>query len=151
MRADLVLLDEPMADLDVLARQELMGLLLAHVAQTGTTVVMSSHIIAELADACDHLLLLDAGRVSLCGGIDDLTAAHALVTVPGGPELLAGHTVVEARPAGRGTSALIRPAAPLPTAWQGRRPSLEELVLSHLTGGPGRPLPQDPYAKEHAA
>ncbi len=88
-----------MADLDVLARQELMGLLMAHVADTGTTVVMSSHIISELADACDHLLLLDEGTTRLCGGIDELVAAHAVVTLPGGADRLAGHTVVEARPA----------------------------------------------------
>jgi ABC-2 type transport system ATP-binding protein len=130
--ADLLLLDEPMADLDVLARQELMGLLMAHVADTGTTVVMSSHIIAELADVCDHLLLLDEGRVRLCGAIEDLTDAHAVVTFPGGTWQLAGHTVVDSRPAGRGTPALIRPAAPLPAAWQAQQPSLEELVLAHL-------------------
>ena len=132
-RSDLLLLDEPMADLDVLARQELMGLLLAHVADTGCTVVMSSHIISELADACDHLLVLHEGRVQLCGGIEELTDAHAVVTVPGGTDQLAGHVVVESRPVGRGTTALIRPAADLPTAWQVQQPSLEELVLAHLT------------------
>jgi ABC-2 type transport system ATP-binding protein len=144
-RADLLLLDEPTADLDPLARQELMGLLLAHAAETGATVVMSSHIVSELADTCDHLLLLDAGRARLAGGIDDLLAAHAVVTLPGGADRLAGHTVVEARPAGRGTSALIRPAAPLPADWEARPPSLEELVLAHLAlpaappTGPGVP------------
>ncbi|MFJ4812740.1 ABC transporter ATP-binding protein [Streptomyces longwoodensis] len=147
-RADLLLLDEPMADLDVLARQELMGLLLAHVADTGSTVVMSSHIISELADACDHLLLLDDGAVRLCGDIDDLTASHAVVTLPGGAERLAGHTVIESRPAGRGTSALIRPsAAPLPADWQVRTPSLEELVLARLTA----PAPFPSLTKENAA
>ncbi|MEV6191163.1 ABC transporter ATP-binding protein [Streptomyces sp. NPDC051920] len=135
-RADLLLLDEPMADLDVLARKELMGLLLAHVADTGTTVVMSSHIIGELADACDHLLLLDEGRTRLCGDIDELIASHAVVTLPGPVELLAGHTVIESRPAGRGISALIRPSgSPLPVEWEVRTPSLEELILAHLDTG----------------
>jgi len=131
-RADLLLLDEPMADLDVLARQELMGLLLAHVAETGTTVVMSSHIISELADACDHLLVLHEGRVRLCGGIEELTDAHAVVTLPGGADQLAGHVVVESRAAGRGTTALIRPTGVLPATWQVQQPSLEELVHAHL-------------------
>ncbi|WP_037573807.1 ABC transporter ATP-binding protein [Phaeacidiphilus oryzae] len=132
-RADLLLLDEPMADLDVLARQELMGLLMADVAENGSTVVMSSHIITELADVCDHLLLLDRGRARVCGDIDELTAAHAVVTVAGGAEQLSGHTVVESRAAGRGTSALLRPSAPLPEAWEPRTPSLEELVLAYLS------------------
>ncbi|MGW2278780.1 ABC transporter ATP-binding protein [Streptomyces sp. NPDC001770] len=151
-RADLLLLDEPMADLDVLARQEVMGLLMAHVADTGTTVVMSSHIISELADVCDHLLLLDRGAVRLCGDIDELTASHAVVAVPGGPDRLGGHTVVEARPAGRGTSALIRPAGPLPAEWDARTPSLEELVLAHLTpAAPGHAAAPTALSKENAA
>ncbi|MGW1586998.1 ABC transporter ATP-binding protein [Streptomyces sp. NPDC002386] len=135
-RADLLLLDEPMADLDVVARQELMGLLLAHVADTGATVVMSSHIISELADACDHLLVLDQGATRLCGDIDELTASHAVVTLPGPVEQLAGHTVIESRPAGRGISVLIRPSgAPLSAEWEVRTPSLEELILAHLATG----------------
>ncbi|MGW2840680.1 ABC transporter ATP-binding protein [Streptomyces sp. NPDC001493] len=151
-RADLLLLDEPMADLDVLARQEVMGLLMAHVADTGTTVVMSSHIISELADVCDHLLLLDRGAVRLCGDIDELTSSHAVVAVPGGVDQLGGHTVVEARPAGRGTSALIRPAGPLPAGWDARTPSLEELVLAHLTpAAPGHAATPTALSKETAA
>ncbi|WP_333754859.1 ABC transporter ATP-binding protein [Streptomyces sp. IBSBF 3352] len=147
-RASLLLLDEPMADLDVLARQELMGLLLAHVADTGSTVVMSSHIISELANACDHLLLLDGGTVRLCGDIDDLTASHTVVTLPGDAQRLADHTVIESRPVGRGTSALIRPSTqPLPADWQTRTPSLEELVLAHLT----TPAPSAPLTKDLAA
>lgn len=139
-RADLLLLDEPMADLDVLARQELMGLLMAYVMETGATVMMSSHIISELADACDHLLLLDEGTSRLCGDIDELKAAHAVVTLPNGADQLTGHTIIEARPAGRGTSALLRPHGPLPAEWEARHPSLEELVVAHLTSRTLRPV-----------
>ncbi|WP_327112777.1 ABC transporter ATP-binding protein [Streptomyces sp. NBC_01341] len=151
--AGLLLLDEPMADLDVLARQDVMGLLMAHVADTGATVVMSSHIISELADVCDHLLLLQEGTTRLCGGIDELTAAHAVVALPGGSDRLAGHTVVESRPAGRGTSALVRPAGPLPAEWDVRTPSLDELVLAHLTaaGATGPALAPTRPSKENAA
>ncbi|MGW1727516.1 ABC transporter ATP-binding protein [Streptomyces sp. NPDC002306] len=152
-RADLLLLDEPMADLDVLARQELMGLLMAHVADTGATVVMSSHVISELTDVCDHLLLLDKGGMRLCGGIEELTASHAVVALPGDADRLTGHLVVESRPAGRGTSALIRPAGPLPTDWEVRPPALEELVLAHLTAPapPGLTLSAPSHLKESAA
>ncbi|MEU6392922.1 ABC transporter ATP-binding protein [Streptomyces sp. NPDC046939] len=128
-RPELMLLDEPMADLDPLARHELMGTLMADAAEHGTTVLMSSHIVAELADACDHLLLLGGGRIRLGGGIDDLTAAHSLVTGRGD---LSRHTVVESRASGRGVTALIRRDGPLDDTWQVREPSLEELLLAHL-------------------
>ncbi|MFK4099976.1 ABC transporter ATP-binding protein [Streptomyces sp. NPDC019531] len=131
-RPDLMLLDEPMADLDPLARHELMGTLMADAAERGTTVLMSSHIVAELADACDHLLLLGGGRVRLGGGIDDLLAAHTLVTGRGTPADLAPHTVIESRTAGRGLTALIRRDGPVGEGWATEAPSLEELLLAHL-------------------
>ncbi|WP_369214875.1 ABC transporter ATP-binding protein [Streptomyces flavofungini] len=131
-RAELLLLDEPMADLDPLARHQLMGTLMAEAAEHGTTVVMSSHIVGELADACDHLLLVSDGQVRLGGGIDDLTTAHALVTGARPAADLAPHTVIESRATGRGLTALIRPEGPLGDGWEVSEPSLEELVLAHL-------------------
>ncbi|MEV6758741.1 ABC transporter ATP-binding protein [Streptomyces sp. NPDC051214] len=131
-RAQLLLLDEPMADLDPLARHQLMGTLMAEAAEHGTTVVMSSHIVGELADACDHLLLISGGRVRLGGGIDDLVAAHALVTGRRPAEELAPHTVVESRATGRGLTALIRPEGAVTEGWDVEEPSLEELLLAHL-------------------
>lgn len=152
-RADLLLLDEPMADLDVRSRQEVMGLLMAHVTDTGSTVIMSSHIISELSDVCDHLLVLDQGRARLCGDIEELLAHHAVVTFSGGADRLVGHTVLESRPAGRGTSALIRTTAPTPDDWEVRSPSLEELVLAGLAapGVSDLVLSPAPHAKESAA
>ncbi|MEV0529809.1 ABC transporter ATP-binding protein [Streptomyces sp. NPDC050439] len=131
-RAQLLLLDEPMADLDPLARHQLMGTLMAEAAEHGTTVVMSSHIVGELADACDYLLLVSGGRVRLGGGIDDLVAAHALVTGRRPVEELAPHTVVESRATGRGLTALIRPEGRVTEDWELEEPSLEELLLAHL-------------------
>ncbi|MEU6846929.1 ABC transporter ATP-binding protein [Streptomyces sp. NPDC046716] len=128
-RPELMLLDEPMADLDPLARHELMGTLMADAAEHGTTVLMSSHIVSELADACDHLLLLGDGRIRLGGGIDDLLGAHSLVT---GRGELSGHTVIESRASGRGVTALIRRDGPVGDDWQVQEPSLEELLLAHL-------------------
>ncbi|GGY96277.1 ABC transporter ATP-binding protein [Streptomyces poonensis] len=129
-RPELLLLDEPMADLDPLARHELMGALMADAAEHGTTVVMSSHVIAELEGSCDHLLLVGGGRVRLAGPVDDLLAAHALVTGPDGD--LAPHTVVESRVTGRQLTALVRPAGPIGAGLRSGEPSLEELVLAHL-------------------
>ncbi|MBZ6226291.1 ATP-binding cassette domain-containing protein [Streptomyces olivaceus] len=148
---ELLLLDEPMAALDPLARHELMGALMATAAQQGTTIVMSSHVIAELEDSCDHMLLVGDGRVRLAGDIDDLLAAHLLITGPahdsnGAVSDLGMSTVVESRTAGRQLTALIRPVGPLPHAWQTREPSLEALVLAHLRSPSAPALVLDPIS-----
>ncbi|MGW5781543.1 ATP-binding cassette domain-containing protein [Streptomyces sp. NPDC003863] len=129
-RPELLLLDEPMADLDPLARRELMGALLADAAERGTTVVMSSHILTELEGSCDHLLLVQDGRIRLDGAIDDLLAAHTLLTGPVAD--LAPHTVVDSRTTGRQLTALIRREGPVEGPWETAEPSLEELLLAHL-------------------
>lgn len=129
-RPEVLLLDEPMADLDPLARHELMGTLMADAAERGTTVVMSSHILTELEGACDHLLLVQDGRIRLDGSIDELLAAHSLLRGPVGD--LAPHTVVDARTTGRQLTALIRREGPVDASWEITEPSLEELLLAHL-------------------
>ncbi|ROQ97553.1 ABC-2 type transport system ATP-binding protein [Streptomyces sp. 2132.2] len=133
-RPSLLLLDEPMADLDPLARHRLMGALMADAAENGTTVVMSSHILAELEGACDHLLLVDKGRIRLCGPIEEIQAAHRLLTGPAAASAeLAAHTVVESRAMGRRVTALVRPRGPVDgRTWEAAHPSLEELLLAHL-------------------
>ncbi|MFE2327074.1 ABC transporter ATP-binding protein [Streptomyces sp. NPDC059385] len=133
-RPDLLLLDEPMADLDPLARHQLMGTLMADAAENGTSVVMSSHILTELEGACDHLLLADGGRIRLSGPIDEIGAAHRLLTGPATASAeLAAHTVVESRTTGRQITALVRPRGPVDSGtWQSTHPSLEELLLAHL-------------------
>ncbi|MET8742715.1 ABC transporter ATP-binding protein [Streptomyces sp. NPDC004728] len=130
-RPELLLLDEPMADLDPLARHQLMGALMAESAEHSTTIVMSSHILTELEGACDYLLLVDGGRVRLGGETEDLLAAHTLLTGP--VRDTAPHTVVESRTAGRLKTALVRRQGPVDTdVWQDTEPSLEELLLAHL-------------------
>ncbi|MEW1829127.1 ABC transporter ATP-binding protein [Streptomyces sp. NPDC088196] len=130
-RPELLLLDEPMADLDPLARHEMMGILMAQAAEFGTTIVMSSHVVAELEDSCDHLLLVGGGRVRLAGEIDELLSAHVRVSAPA-HTVLDPHTVVESRTTGRQLSALVRPLSPLDADWRTSTPSLEELVLAYL-------------------
>ncbi|MFG3258935.1 ABC transporter ATP-binding protein [Streptomyces sp. NPDC048172] len=141
-RPELLLVDEPMAELDALARHELMGTLMAQVAEHGTTLVMSSHVVAELEGVCDHLVLLRDGRVRLYGEIDGLLDAHSVAT---GPAEAAGRleqeNVVESRTTGRMLTALVRTDdRPLPEGLEADRPSLEELVLAHLRA----PLAADP-------
>ncbi|MET9611005.1 ABC transporter ATP-binding protein [Streptomyces sp. NPDC006512] len=79
-RPGLLMLDEPMADLDPLVRHEMAQLLLTEADAHGTTVVLSSHVVSELEDTCDFLLVVGSGRVRLAGGIDELRTAHR----PGG-------------------------------------------------------------------
>ncbi|MFF0429433.1 ATP-binding cassette domain-containing protein [Streptomyces sp. NPDC004520] len=136
-RPELLLLDEPMADLDPLARHQLMGLLMADAAEHCTTVVMSSHILTELEGACDHLLLLQGGKVRLDGPVDELLAAHTLLTGPIAD--LAPHTVVESRTTGRQLTALVRREGPVEGLWETTDPSLEDLLLAHLRTTEGAP------------
>ncbi|MGI5482043.1 ABC transporter ATP-binding protein [Streptomyces lavendofoliae] len=138
-RPELLLLDEPMADLDPLARHQLMGTLMADAAERGTGIVMSSHILGELEGVCDDLFLVTGGRVRLGGGIDDLLTAHTLLTGP--VRDLAPHTVVEARVTGRQLTALVRPDGPVDTtAWHTTEPTLEDLLLAHLRSPDAPPL-----------
>ncbi|MET9510916.1 ABC transporter ATP-binding protein [Streptomyces flavidovirens] len=143
-RPELMLLDEPMADLDPLARHQLMGALMAESAEHGTTIVMSSHVLAELEGSCDYLLLVDGGRVRLGGETEDILAAHTLLTGP--VRDLAPHTVVESRTTGRQLTALVRREGPVrEDDWQTTEPSLEELLLAHLRS-PGAPALLTPSA-----
>ncbi|MGW1107509.1 ABC transporter ATP-binding protein [Streptomyces sp. NPDC002540] len=151
-RPELLLLDEPMADLDPLARHQLMGALMAEAAEHSTTIVMSSHILTELEGACDYLLLVDNGRVRLGGETDDLLAAHTLLTGP--VRDTAPHTVVESRTTGRVQTTLVRMEGPVDTGvWETAEPSLEELLLAHLRSpqAPALLTPSAVTGKEVAA
>ena len=138
-RPDLLLLDEPMSDLDPLARHELWALLMAEAAEHGTTVLMSSHMLAEMEDMCDYLLVLAEGRLRMAGETDELVPAHPLVTGRGRGRRRGARGA--ATPAHRGRSpghrtAVQRPGpaatARSPTAGRCWSPSLEEVLLAYL-------------------
>jgi ABC-2 type transport system ATP-binding protein len=136
-KPEVLLLDEPLADLDPLARQEVMQALLAEVAETGTTVVLSSHVIADLDGICDHLLLLSEGRVRLAGDVEDLLAEHRLLVGPRTLEV-PPDVVVERRDTERQSTLLVRGLADLPDA-EVHEPSLEELALGYFRAGRATP------------
>jgi ABC-2 type transport system ATP-binding protein len=135
---DLLLLDEPVAALDPLARSELMRLLLASVADRGTTVIVSSHVLSELEPICDYVVVLTASRVRLAGELDEILASHRLITgprVPEGEEPLPEQAeVVDVTSTGRQSNLIVRSAAPVvcPEGWGVLEPSLEEVVLAYL-------------------
>ncbi|WP_371680289.1 ABC transporter ATP-binding protein [Streptomyces sp. NBC_01276] len=165
-RADLLLLDEPLADLDPLARHEVMSLLMAEAAERGTTIVMSSHVLAELDEVCDRVLLLKGGVPRLSGDIQELCDGHAWLTgradpmeKDGLPRAFDRGAVVHSAVSGRQVTALVRtaPGAPLPAGtderWIVETPSLETLLLAHLRGAatPATPVTTAPTTEEAAA
>ncbi|MEU8928023.1 ABC transporter ATP-binding protein [Kitasatospora sp. NPDC048545] len=143
-RPDLLVLDEPMSDLDPLVRHELMSVLTAEAAEHGTTVLISSHLLADLEDICDYLIVIASGGVRLAGEVDALLAAHTLLTGArtgaGVHQDLARHTVVESRASGPQVTALVRPDGPLVGTWQADTPTLEEVLLAYLRSPDTPPL-----------
>ncbi|MEV7214521.1 ABC transporter ATP-binding protein [Kitasatospora cineracea] len=137
--ADLLLLDEPMSDLDPLARHQLTGTLMSVAAERGTTIVVSSHVLPELDGVIDHVLLVQGGRVRLCGDLEEVLDGHRLLTGPAAGPGLPERLVVERRVGGRRATALVRSAGPFDEGWQSERPGLEELLLGYLRspGGGG--------------
>ena len=144
-RPELLLLDEPVADLDPLARHEFMGELMAAVAEHGLSVVLSSHAIAELERACDYLVIMGAGKVKVAGEVAALVEEHLLLTgpVPTAAETAASRTVVRQSLAGRQATLVMRGTSrrALPPGWQERRLSLEELILAYLLEPEASALP----------
>ncbi|WP_424216792.1 ABC transporter ATP-binding protein (plasmid) [Streptomyces sp. BI20] len=148
-RPDLLLLDEPFAELDPVTRHEVTGVLLEEVAVRGTTVVLASHSLAEVRQICDHLLVLLDGRIRISGELDAVTESHLRVTGPLDPDgripaALAAHTVVESRATGRRFHALIRPTGPVPDTWDVEVPDPEDVLLTCLRNPEAPPLHADP-------
>ncbi|MFC7892092.1 ATP-binding cassette domain-containing protein [Streptomyces sp. NPDC057381] len=135
-RPELLLLDEPLADLDPVVREEIMATLMAEAAEREVSIVLSSHVLPDLEQTCDRVLLLRSGRVALDEDTDALRESHALVTghADGAPGLRR-HEVVRQRTHGRQLTALIRPRGPLGGDWHVERPGLEEILLGHLRSG----------------
>ncbi|MFF4478893.1 ABC transporter ATP-binding protein [Streptomyces sp. NPDC001520] len=148
-RPDLVLLDEPLADLDPLVRRQTVAALLGEVAERGITVLLSSHLVAELDTLCDYLLLVAEGGLQLAGDVDEIISVHRTLSaptdrIPTGPDgLPAGlehHTVVEIHGDQRYTTALVRPGGPVGGVWEDSAPTLEEVVLAYLAQNGSAPL-----------
>ena len=148
-RAPLLVLDEPVASLDPIARLEFMRDVMAACAETGLTVVIASHVVSELERLCDWLLVLTGGRLQLAGSVDDLLGTHQVLTVPRQtPDAeLPGHVISRAD-SDRHSTVLVA-AGPAEMA-SGQRPNwlvepvgFEQLVLGYLQRPPvaSRSLP----------
>ena len=132
-RPDVLLLDEPLSELDPLARRKVMRELLTEVSDNGTTLVFSTHVVAEISGVADRLLLLSGGKVLIDGDTDELLEEHVLYTGPHalkppveGPVVLAKHGESQ-------SSFLVRSGGtPIDEPWTARFVTLEELVVAHL-------------------
>jgi ABC-2 type transport system ATP-binding protein len=134
-RPRLLLLDEPVAALDPLARRNFLAILADAVAAGGLTVVMSSHLVADLERVCDHMIMLAASRVQLCGDIEELLAEHQLLVGPrkDTAAIERDHRVVQVTRTPRQTTMLVRRGGPvIDPAFEASDVGLEELVLAYL-------------------
>jgi ABC-2 type transport system ATP-binding protein len=136
-RPRLLVLDEPLSSLDPLARHDFMASLMAAVAEDGLSVVLSSHVIADLERLADYLIVLSHGQVQVAGEVEGLLAGHSTLTGPAAAvdDLAERLAVVNARRAGTVAHLLVRnngAAEPAPSGWEAHPVGLEELVLAYL-------------------
>ena len=134
-RPDLLLLDEPVAALDPLARREFLQTLMEVVAAQSVSIVLSSHLISDLERVCDYLVVLVGGRVALSGDVDEILATHHLLSGPqrDPSSLPASQTVLEASHIGKQSTLLIRTTDPiLDPSWTVTPVTLDDIVLAYM-------------------
>ena len=134
-KPSLLLLDEPVAALDPLARRHFLATLAGAVADGGLTVLMSSHLVADMERVADHLIMLAASRVQLCGDIDTLLAEHHVLVGPrkATTAIEKTRTIVQAEHTARQTTLLVRGNAPVfDPDWESADVGLEEMVLAYM-------------------
>ncbi|MFI9815146.1 ABC transporter ATP-binding protein [Saccharothrix variisporea] len=135
-RPELLLLDEPVAALDPLARRDFLKDLMESVAEHGLSVLMSSHLVADLERVCDHLVVLVASQVRLEGDVEHLLATHHRLTGPRRDleTLPSDQHVVSAEHTDRQTTVVVRTDGPiLDPAWSVTGLNLEDLVLEYMS------------------
>jgi len=131
----LLVLDEPVAMLDPVARHDFMATVLTAAVDEGVSVLLSSHVLAELERVADYLIVLSQGRVQMVGEVDDLLAGHRILTGPTAEAATyAERPVVHVRRGGTQAHLLVRATAdyPVPPGWESHPVGLEELALSYL-------------------
>ncbi|MEV4251387.1 ABC transporter ATP-binding protein [Streptosporangium canum] len=134
-RPELLILDEPVASLDPLARREFLQGLMEATVEHEFSVVLSSHLVADLERVCDFLIVLVDSRVQVAGEVEQLLATHHRLTGPRrDPDRLpADQHVVCARHTDRQSTYVIRTDAPIhDPAWTVTQLSLEDLVLAYM-------------------
>ncbi|MEV4619621.1 ABC transporter ATP-binding protein [Asanoa sp. NPDC049573] len=134
-RPELLILDEPVASLDPLARRGFLRHLMESVAEHDTSVILSSHLISDLERVCDYLVVLVSSRVRLAGETDDLLARHHRIVCSRrqGSDLPAGLEVISAEHTERQSRFVVRSEGELPAGdWSAEHLELEDLVLTYM-------------------
>jgi ABC-2 type transport system ATP-binding protein len=136
-RPRLLVLDEPMAMLDPIARHDFMATVMTAVADDGVSVVLSSHVLAELERVADYLVLVSGGSVQMAGEVDDLLSRHRMLTGPAAESERYEQqwSVVHASRAASQAHLLVRcdgTSDPVPPGWEAHSLTLEELTLAYL-------------------
>ena len=134
-RPELLLLDEPVASLDPLARHEFLQHLMESVAEHGVSVVLSSHLVADVERVCDYLIVLAGSRVQIAGDVDELLGSHHRLTGPrrDPAHLPSDQDVIEASHTDRQSTLLVRSSGPiLDPAWTVEQVGFEDLVLAYM-------------------
>jgi ABC-2 type transport system ATP-binding protein len=152
-RPDLLILDEPVASLDPLARRDFLRQLMESVADTNTSVILSSHLVSDLERVCDYLVVLVSSRVQLAGETDDLLAQHHRIVCSARSEadLPAGLGVIWAEHAERQSTFIVRSQTALPAGdWSAEQLNLEDLVLAYMERAANPSLRSHADARGHA-
>jgi ABC-2 type transport system ATP-binding protein len=139
-RPQLLILDEPVASLDPLARREFLQVLMEAVAEHELSVVLSSHVVSDLERVCDHVVVLGDSLVRLDGEVDELLQSHVrLVGAPFSARSLPGdQTVIAESHTERQSTFVVRTGGPvLDPRWTVSRIGLEELVLAYMSRAAG--------------
>jgi ABC-2 type transport system ATP-binding protein len=141
-RPDLLVLDEPIASLDPLARREFLRVLMESTAEQELSVLMSSHLVGDLERVCDYLIVLVASRVQLAGEVDDLLASHYLLTgARRDPATCPAdwHVITESHTDRQSTLLVQARAGIQDSSWAASKVDLEDLVLAYMSraGGTG--------------
>jgi ABC-2 type transport system ATP-binding protein len=137
-RPELLILDEPVASLDPLARREFLQQLMEAVADHGVSVVLSSHLVSDLERVCDYLIVLANSRVQVAGDVEELLTCHHRLVGPRRDEgrLPADQQLIEATHTDRQSTFLVRTSGPiLDPAWTVEPVGLEDLVLAYMRLG----------------
>jgi ABC-2 type transport system ATP-binding protein len=141
-RPEALLLDEPVAALDPLARREFLQSLMEAVAEHSLSVVLSSHLVSDLERTCDYLIVLVKSHVKVAGDVDDLLATHHRLTGPrrDAATLPDDQHVVSESHTDRQSTFIVRTDGPIhDPAWTVGQIGLEDLVLAYMTPAPTRP------------
>jgi ABC-2 type transport system ATP-binding protein len=146
-RPELLILDEPVASLDPLARRDFLRHLMESVAEYRTSVILSSHLVSDLERVCDYVIVLSGARVRVAGETDQLIAQHYRLTCSRRPdtELPADLDIIGSEHTGRQSTFIVRSRAGLPARdWSAEPLGLEGLVLAHMEHGAATDSTGDP-------